>query len=102
MLFPPSKVKHNCTAASQQHVTRETGMAYFACVLRVGASYSCRVCVQERKAVSKQGLTIKRLLGSEVSTETWDKVRQLSACQSRLRHQPCAHCSSLLPCIPAA
>jgi predicted N-acyltransferase len=33
------------------------------------------VCLQERKAVSKQGLNIKRLLGSEVSSETWDKVR---------------------------
>ena len=31
-------------------------------------------CPQERKGVSKQGLTIKRLLGSEVSPELWDKV----------------------------
>jgi hypothetical protein len=34
------------------------------------------VCLlQERKAVSKQGLTIKRLVGSEISSSTWDKVR---------------------------
>lgn len=44
--------------------------------------------------MSKQGLTIKRLLGSEVSTETWDKVRGQVALQVAVglqQQQPPAH-----------
>lgn len=32
--------------------------------------------LQERKAIAKQGLTVKRLLGSEVSAELWETFYQ--------------------------
>lgn len=59
---------------------------------------------QERKAVSKQGLTIKRLLGSEVSSSTWDKVSSSSSSsrgRARLRHVGTLHASSSSPAVSA-
>jgi hypothetical protein len=45
------------------------------CAADHSGSLVAPVCLlQERKAVSKQGLTIKRLVGSEISSGTWDKV----------------------------
>lgn len=65
-----------------------------------GLMLLCRVGVQERKAAHKQGLSIKRLLGSEVSSSTWDKVSSTSRTLCAHAHERCCSVVRRLPLPP--